>query len=84
MSLIISDVEHLFMYQLATVCLLWRNVYLGLLPIFLTALFVSLLLSYMSCLYILEIKPLLLASFANIFSQSVDDLFILLMVFFAV
>ena len=51
---------------------------------FLTALFVSLLLSYMSCLYILEIKPLLLASFANIFSQSVDDLFILLMVFFAV
>ena len=84
MSLIISDVEHLFMYQLATVCLLWRNVYLGLLPIFLTALFVSLLLSYIICLYILEIKPLLLASFANIFSQSVDDLFILLMVFFAV
>ena len=51
---------------------------------FLIGLFVFLLLSYMSCLYILEIKPLLLASFANIFSQSVDDLFILLMVFFAV
>ena len=51
---------------------------------FLTALFVSLLLSYMSCLYILEIKPLLLASFANIFSRSVDDLFTVLMVFFAV
>ena len=31
-SLIISDVEHLFMCP--SVCLLWRNVYLGLLPIF--------------------------------------------------
>ena len=33
-SLIISDVEHLFMCLLTTVCLLWRNVYLGLPPIF--------------------------------------------------
>ena len=33
-SLIISNVEHLFMFQLAILCLLWRNVYLGLLPIF--------------------------------------------------
>ena len=33
-SLIISNVEHLFMYLLA-VFLLWRNIYLGLLPIFL-------------------------------------------------
>ena len=38
----------------------------------------------MSCLYILEIKPLLAASFANIFSQSVGCLFILFMVSFAV
>ena len=30
----------------------------------------------MSCLHILEIKPLLVASFANIFSQSVGCLFI--------
>ena len=42
------------------------------------------ILSYMSCLYILEINPLLVASFANIFSQSVGCLFILFMVFFAV
>ena len=38
----------------------------------------------MSCLYILEIKPLLVASFANIFSRSVGCLFILFMVSFAV
>ena len=38
----------------------------------------------MSCLYILEIKPLLVASFANILSQSIDCLFVLLMVSFAV
>ena len=34
----------------------------------------------MSCLYILEIKPLLVALFAGIFSQSVECLFILTMV----
>ena len=34
----------------------------------------------MSCLYILEIKPLLVTSFTNIFSHSVDCLFILLTV----
>ena len=38
----------------------------------------------MNCLYVLEIKPLLVASFANIFSQSIDCLFVLLMVSFAV
>ena len=40
-----------------SVYFLWRNVYLDLLPIF--QLGFLLLLSYMSCLYILEIKPLL-------------------------
>ena len=38
----------------------------------------------MSYLYILEIKPLAAASFANIFLQSVGGLFIFLMVSFAV
>ena len=38
----------------------------------------------MSCLYILKIKPLLVASFANILSQSVGCLFVLFMVSFAV
>ena len=38
----------------------------------------------MSCLYILEINPLSVASFANIFSHSVTCLFVLFMVSFAV
>jgi len=38
----------------------------------------------MSCLYILEINPSSVASFANIFSSSVGCLFILFMVSFAV
>ena len=65
-----------------SVYLLWRNVCLGLLPIF--WFFFFFVLSYISSLYILEINPLLVASFANIFSQSVGCLFILLMVSFAV
>ena len=36
----------------------------------------------MSCLYILEIEPLSVASFANIFSHSESCLFILFMAFF--
>ena len=77
-SLIISDVEHLFMCLLTTCMFLWRNVCLGILPIFLIELFGFLLLNCRSCLYILEIKPLLVASFTNIFSQSVGYLFIYL------
>ena len=38
----------------------------------------------MSCVYILEIKPLLVALFANIFSHSVGCLFVLFLVSFAV
>ena len=51
---------------------------------FLIGLFVFLILSYMSCLCILEINPLLFPLFANIFSHSEDCLFILLMVSFTV
>ena len=47
-------------------------------------LFVFLILSCMSCLYILEIKPLSVASFANMFSHSEGCLFVLFMVSFAV
>ena len=66
-----------------SVCL-WRNSYLGLLPIFwLRCLFFDIEL-VMSCLYILEINPLSVALFANIFSHSESCLFILFMVSFAV
>ena len=51
---------------------------------FLIELFFFLILSCMSCLYILEINPLLVALFAYIFSHSVGCLFILLMISFAV
>ena len=57
-----------------SVCLLWRNVCLGLL-------FVFLALSCMSCLYILEIKPLSVVSFAIIFFHYESCLFTLLIVF---
>ena len=49
---------------------------------FLIGLFVFLVLSCMSCLYILEINPLSVVSFAIIFSHSEGWLFTLLIVFF--
>ena len=51
---------------------------------FLIGLFVFLILSSMSCLYVLEINPLSVDSFANIFSHSEGCLFVLFMVSFAV
>ena len=53
-------------------------------PQFLIVLFVFLVLSCMSCLYILEINSLLVVSFAIIFSHSEHSLFTLFVVSFAV
>ena len=82
-SLIISNVDHLLCAYWSSAYYLQRNVCLGFMSIFLTGLFV-LLLSCMRYLYILEIKLLSVASFPNIFSQSIDCLFFLFMVSLAV
>ena len=53
-------------------------------PLFLIGLFVFLVLSSMSCSYILEVNPLSVVSFAIIFSHSEGCLFTLLIVSFVV
>uniref|UniRef100_A0A4W2HZ32 Uncharacterized protein n=1 Tax=Bos indicus x Bos taurus TaxID=30522 RepID=A0A4W2HZ32_BOBOX len=83
----IGDVEHLLLYLLPFICLLWRHCTSPKHPVSFCLFFnrvISLLLICKCSLYILHINPLSHIWFTSIFSHSVGCLFTIWTVSFAV
>ena len=84
-ALIIGDIQHIFICLLAIcICLHWKFLFVSSAHFLVGLCFALICFFALSCMYILEIKPLFDTSFANTFSYFIGCLLAFLMVSFAV